>query len=259
MDDHTDDIVGRLAAPFPPETISWRVGATTKDKSRGLALAYIDARDVQDRLDQVCGIYWQVRHHHCGTDRLACDIGIKVGDEWLWRGDGAGSTDVEAEKGAFSDSFKRAAVRWGVGRYLYDLDSPWVELEAKGNTHVIKAGESTKLTRMLEGRLKIDTKAPAEPADEAIVSEAQDAARKGSFALRAFWDGLTAGHKRQLKEFLDTTLKPMAARADNLNDTESGGTPSPEPPRALPAKLLTPQASEGAPINMRDFVDYLGT
>jgi hypothetical protein len=42
-----------LFAPFPPGRVSWRVGSTTQDKKRGMALAYIDARDVMDRLDAV--------------------------------------------------------------------------------------------------------------------------------------------------------------------------------------------------------------
>jgi hypothetical protein len=147
------DILAALAAPFPPETISWRVGSTTKDKTRGLAFAYIDARDVQDRLDQVCGIFWQCRHSDAGGGKLACDIGIKVGmtDEWIWRGDGAGATDVEADKGTFSDAFKRAGVRWGIARYLYDIKSEWVAIERKGNSYVIALSELPKLRRLLGG------------------------------------------------------------------------------------------------------------
>jgi hypothetical protein len=139
------------------------VGSTTKDKTRGLALAYIDARDVQDRLNQVCGVFWQCRHSDAGGGKLACDIGIKVGDEWLWRGDGAGETEVRAEgptreqqidmaqKGAFSDAFKRAGVRWGIARYLYDIESEWVAIERKGNSYGIAPSELPKLRRLLGG------------------------------------------------------------------------------------------------------------
>ena len=49
------DLFDKLAEPFPPDAISWRVGSTTQDKSKGMALAFIDARDVMDRLDLVCG------------------------------------------------------------------------------------------------------------------------------------------------------------------------------------------------------------
>ena len=158
----------KLKEPFPPERISWRVGSTTKDKARGMALAYIDARDVQDRLDEVCGIgNWQCRYSHATDKKTVCEIGIRSPDgEWVWKADGAGDTDVEAEKGALSDAFKRAAVRWGIGRYLYDLDSPWVELDAKGNSYVIKPSELDRLTALLGGKSKprtVDHPAPSKP------------------------------------------------------------------------------------------------
>lgn len=138
-----------LAAPFPPDAISWRVGSTTQDKSKGMALAYIDARDVMQRLDDVCGpAGWQCTYPHA-NGKTVCSIAIKCGDEWVSKSDGAGDTDVEQEKGALSDAFKRAAVRWGIGRYLYDIGSPWVELEQRGKTHIIKASEQGKLRAAL--------------------------------------------------------------------------------------------------------------
>lgn len=160
-----DDILAKLAAPFPPEIISWRVGSTTQDKKKGMALAYIDARDVQDRLNAVCGLNWQVRNPWAAGNKLACEIGIRLNGEWIWRGDGAGDSDVEAEKGAFSDAFKRAAVRWGIGRYLYDMDSPWVELKPMGRSYVIADGELPKL-RALLARKAGTTPKPVETASE---------------------------------------------------------------------------------------------
>ena len=44
-----------LAAPFPPSAVSWRVGRVNEDKRSALCLAYLDARDIMDRLDSVCG------------------------------------------------------------------------------------------------------------------------------------------------------------------------------------------------------------
>lgn len=141
--------LAKLAAPFDPDKVSWRVGSTTQDKSKGMALAYIDGRDVMERLDEVCGLGgWQCRYPHVDK-KTCCDIGIKVGDEWVWKADGAGDSDVEAEKGAFSDAFKRAAVKWGIGRYLYNVDSPWVELEPAGRSQKIKASEYPKLRAAL--------------------------------------------------------------------------------------------------------------
>lgn len=116
----------KLFEPFPQEAISWRAQRLTDDGKKAMALAYIDARDVMNRLDEVCGAAgWQRKYSHA-NGKTVCDIGIKIDNEWIWKADGAGDTDIEAEKGAISDAFKRAAVNWGIGRYLYDLDAPWV-------------------------------------------------------------------------------------------------------------------------------------
>lgn len=117
-----------LKRPFPPNQISWRVGSTTKDKAKGVALAYIDARDVMRRLDEVFGLNWQTRYSHA-EGKTICEIGVRIDGEWIYRAGGAGDTDIEAEKGAISDAFKRAAVMWGIGRYLYELPNEWVELD----------------------------------------------------------------------------------------------------------------------------------
>lgn len=124
----------KLECPFPAKSISWRVGQKTKDGSKAKLLAYIDARDVMERLDKACGFdNWQCRYTLASEGLLICEIGIRIDVvEWLWRANGAGDTQVEAEKGKASDAFKRAAVLWGIGRYLYGLDTPWVELNQYG-------------------------------------------------------------------------------------------------------------------------------
>ncbi len=139
----------KLSAPFPIDRIEWRVGSTNKDKTRGMALAYIDARDVMARLDDVCGPEnWQSRYPHA-NGKTCCDIGIKIDGEWVWKSNGAGDTDFEGQKGAFSDAFKRAAVLWGIGRYLYDIQSPWVEIEQAGRSFRITDSEFPKLRAAL--------------------------------------------------------------------------------------------------------------
>lgn len=143
------ELLAKLSAPFPPEAVSWRVGSTTGDKTRGKPLAYIDARDVMDRLDEVCGLGWECRYSHA-ADKVCCEIIIHTEDGFVTRSDGAGDTDFEGDKGAFSDAFKRAAVRFGVGRYLYGIKAPWVEIEQAGKSHHIKQSELPRLQRLLE-------------------------------------------------------------------------------------------------------------
>ncbi len=148
-----EDMFTKLAAPFEVEAISWRLGAKNKEATKGIALAYLDARDVMDRLDMVCGPGgWQCRYSHA-NGKTVCDIGVRVDRvtdfEWVWKADGAGDTDVEAEKGALSDAFKRAAVRWGIGRYLYGLGNTWVKIEPAGRSHKIVEGEYASLRKAL--------------------------------------------------------------------------------------------------------------
>jgi len=120
----------KLSEEFPQAAISWRAQSITKDGNKAMALAYIDARDVMKRLDECCGLAgWQCRYPHA-NGKTICEIGIKCGNDWVWKADGSGDTDIEAEKGAISDAFKRAAVKWGIGRYLYDMGTPWVPCES---------------------------------------------------------------------------------------------------------------------------------
>ncbi len=219
-----------LAAPFHPSAISWRIGSTTADKSKGMALAYLDARAVMDRLDEVCGVEnWQCRYSHAGQ-KTVCDIGIAVratltkdeqfSIEWVWKADGAGDSDIEAEKGALSDAFKRAGVRWGIGRYLYDLDSPWVELEAKGRSHVIKTSEKKRLDQILRQK----TQALLAPATGALaaafssIDEAKDdIARAVSAGTQA--PAPKAKPKMTPKEWADSAIQILntCATLDSVN------------------------------------------
>lgn len=165
------DICKRLAEPFDPAIVSWRVGPTNREKTKGMALAYIDARDVMRRLDDVCGPEnWQDEYPWSDGKRVVCRIGVRIGDEWIWKTDGAGDTDTEGEKGALSDAFKRSAVKWGIGRYLYDVDSPWVAIQQLGKSYVISDSEFPKLRARLpragkpaDARKATSPQHPAEP------------------------------------------------------------------------------------------------
>ena len=127
-----------LKRPFHEHRVRWRVGNTNAKKlgvkpweaTKGSLLAYIDARDAMQRFDEVVGpANWQCRYPLADNGLLICEIGLNIDGEWIWKANGAGDTQVEAEKGKASDAFKRAAVLWGVGRYLYALPSVWVPLK----------------------------------------------------------------------------------------------------------------------------------
>ncbi len=124
----------RLTEPFAPDDVEWKPGATTRDKKKGLAMAYITARAVQQRLDEVFGPgSWKNEFRSGPEGGVICRIYFKNDDgEWVWREDGADNTEVEAVKGGLSNAMKRAGAALGIGRYLHDLPSQWVPLDERG-------------------------------------------------------------------------------------------------------------------------------
>lgn len=131
-------VMQQLKNPFHPDDIEWRVGSTTGDKTKGLALAYVTNRAIQNRLDEVFGVFgWRNEYKEWkGTSQL-CGISVKFEGEWITKWDGADDSATEAVKGGLSDSMKRAAYQWGIGRYLYKLPQKWVKLKPAGKSYAI--------------------------------------------------------------------------------------------------------------------------
>ncbi len=103
-----------LKRPFPIGAVSFRKGPGGSKE-----LAYITARDVMQRLDDVFGVEgWEDTYTYVGN-RMICTLRCKFGSELVSKSDGADDTQIEGAKGGISDSFKRAAVKFGVFRYAY--------------------------------------------------------------------------------------------------------------------------------------------
>jgi hypothetical protein len=107
------EIYHALSRPWPKGEVKERKGPG------GKMLSYVDARQVQNRLDEVVGTEnWQTHFSEvCGN--YCCTLSLKIDGEWIAKSDGAGETSIEGDKGGFSDAFKRAAVSFGIARYLY--------------------------------------------------------------------------------------------------------------------------------------------
>ena len=132
------EIQKRLLEPFAPNEIEWRIGATNANKTLGIALPYITNRAIQNRLDEVFGIFGWKNEFIVNDKSKICGISIKFDDEWITKYDGADDTNIEGTKGGISNAMKRAAVQWGIGRYLYKLPTFWVEIEQSGKSSKIK-------------------------------------------------------------------------------------------------------------------------
>lgn len=115
----------KLSEPFPASEVQWRVEALSKDKRRAMVVPYVDARTVLDRLDETVGPdgwqdHYEVLAEKEGNYAVKCRLTLlEVSKEDVGEGDSL--------KAAFSDALKRAAVKFGVGRYLYRLEKQWVD------------------------------------------------------------------------------------------------------------------------------------
>lgn len=129
----------KLADKFPSSKIEFRIGATNKEKTQGIVLAYVTNRAIQERLDEVCGVdnWCNVFKEWKGTHQL-CGISIKIDGEWVTKWDGAEDTLTEPVKGGLSTSMKRAAAQWGIGRYLYDVPNEWADIVKSGSSYKFK-------------------------------------------------------------------------------------------------------------------------
>jgi hypothetical protein len=125
------DLLAALAEPFDPAEVDWKPQAV-KD-NRALAVAYVDARTVMDRLDKVLGIgNWQTAYRQLAAG-VVCRLSARIAGEWVSHEDVGSFSDQPDEgdklKAAFSDALKRAAIHFAVGRYLYSLPKQWCDYD----------------------------------------------------------------------------------------------------------------------------------
>lgn len=124
--------LNKLDEPFAPEDIEWRIqqsGKTSQGKVWAMVLAYVTNRAIMKRLDDVCGKSgWRNEYRDIPNNGgVECGLSIKVDGEWVTKWDAAENTQVEAVKGGRSGAMKRAAVQWGIGRYLYNLEEGFAQ------------------------------------------------------------------------------------------------------------------------------------
>lgn len=130
------EILKKLMKPFHPDRHSFRVTGTFRDRrgrNMGVVAFYISSRDVMDRLDAVLGPEnWRDDYEMVMQGVMKCALYLRINGEWVGKSD-VGTGNIENPesgwKGAASDALKRAAVKWGIGRYLYALPKCYVEVD----------------------------------------------------------------------------------------------------------------------------------
>nr|WP_325204310.1 Rad52/Rad22 family DNA repair protein [uncultured Oscillibacter sp.] len=146
-------IQAELARPFAPEDLEWRLQKAIEAQKRGIAVPFVTNRAIQNRLDDVVGPdcwYNDFKPWHTAGKKEAQICGISIyfeGKGFITKWDGAEDSDIEPIKGGLSDSMKRAAVQWGIGRILYNMEPVWVNIEQKGKSWYIQKSERVTLDK----------------------------------------------------------------------------------------------------------------
>jgi hypothetical protein len=208
---HVAALTQALSAPFDPANVKFKPAVVSG--SRALALAYVDARAIQDRLDEVLGVEgWQDDYEALADGSVICRLKLKLGQRWITKVDVGGPSEQpdggDRMKAAFSDALKRAAVKFGIGRYLYRLPSQWVDYDPQRRQFV----QPPKLPPMaLPARAKPSASKPVGhtlPANGAELQQrlqdyearlaAQGLCERGELIRHVVEEGTKAGYDKDL-------------------------------------------------------------
>ena len=141
--DYLKHVVSELSKPTD---YKWKVQSFNKDKTKALCVAFLDARVVIHRLNEVCEYGWQRKHFAIG-ENVYCELGLVMPDGTVqWRSDvGESDNKTEKAKTSSSDSLKRSSLNFGLGLFLYNLEIVTLPTRTEGSyTNPVKA-DGTKI------------------------------------------------------------------------------------------------------------------
>lgn len=121
-----------LADFFPMNAIHWKPQSVKGN--RCLAIPYLTAHNVMDRLDKTVGVgCWRDSYTFLPNGSVVCRLEVFDGTNWIGKEDVGSQSDQPEEgdrvKAAVSDALKRAAVKFGIGRYLHEFPKVWVDYD----------------------------------------------------------------------------------------------------------------------------------
>jgi len=143
-----EELLAELEVPFPVDQVLWRVTNTANHRTRGQVVPYADPRAYTDRLNALVSPQGWTRNYETvtmnnitrtkrnaeivtGKILVTCKVTIDgigthsgTGEEW--------ADEDNAMTSAEAQAFKRACSCLGLGRYFYDFDAPWVDIDEKG-------------------------------------------------------------------------------------------------------------------------------
>jgi hypothetical protein len=129
-----DAILAELAKPFDPAVVEFKPGAVAKSSNRALALAYVDARAYETRLDEADSAWSNayLREYPEGRVVVTCTLTVggvtrqAIGECLVLTANGA---EENAATSAEAQAFKRACAKFSLGRYLYAVPQVWADYD----------------------------------------------------------------------------------------------------------------------------------
>lgn len=216
----------KLTDPFEDGEIKFYAAALTQDKKKGKVAPYADTRVYMDHLDRVVGPEnWSTEYiiHDQASKAVECRLSIRFGNEWVTKANigypneakDADNASKEPLKAAYSDALKRAAVEWGVGRFLYSvrLKQDWMEVDDYGRfkqtPQILRDGEAPPARKEEPQPKKVEAKKPTfwEAMFERGFTEGEVKARAAEMFNRDP-DDLSPKEKNEL--YIDMTSKELA-------------------------------------------------
>lgn len=212
------EIARKLQDPFDAQDVEWRAqqgGISGGGKPWVKVIPYITSRAVQQRLDDVFGPFgWKIEQRETvDTKGYICTISVYDSEkqQWVSKQDGSEKTNIEPLKGGVSGAMKRAAVQWGIGRYLYNMEEAWAECnvvqnrwDCHNNCHVVK-GKNGKPDQYVDWRppMMPSWALPQACADEyrKAISDSDDLEQLKLAYTEAFKWGKSFGRGDLMKEF----------------------------------------------------------
>lgn len=142
------EILPRLRAPFTPAAVKWKIQTNPKNpQGSAMVVGFIDSRLVAERLNDVAGGAWSDAYGPIFGKSVVCRLSVldAVREDVGW------SATVDTDMGVktvYSDAFKRAAVKFGIGAFLYAMPSQWVPanaLQQRGQSWILPQSAQQRL------------------------------------------------------------------------------------------------------------------
>lgn len=147
MSNLTAKDIETLGAPYDEKTIGVKIQAFNKERTKALLVLYLQHTDVYGRLDSV-DPSWSSQVTNTMVIGNAVFVRVRLTVKGVSRenvGEG------EDEKSALSDAIKRAAMLFGVGRYLYDTETVWVDYNDQTDRHRVFTYADHKIASQKRG------------------------------------------------------------------------------------------------------------